>query len=134
MTTMPSLTATSASASPTRTLRSAVSTTHGPAMRTGMPPPPTRGAMSVGELAERAGGPGAAAGAGLPLPVIQRGAHEPGEQRGRAHGPRFELGGELAADEPGMIRELDHLDQRAVGRQSRAAPAILADHVAVGRH
>src|ERR1051326_2464695 len=55
---MPSLTASSASASPTRTLRSSDSTTHGPAMRNGLLSEPNRVAMSVrqlGQLARRFG-------------------------------------------------------------------------------
>src|ERR1041385_8721660 len=97
---MPSLTASSASASPTRTLRSSDSTTHGPAMRNGLLSEPNRVAMSVrqlGQLARRFG-------ARVQFGVVDRGADESGEQRMRAHGPRLELRMELAADEPGMLR------------------------------
>ena len=41
--------------------------------------------------------------------------HEAGEQWMGTHGAGLELGVELATDEPRVIRQLDHLDQRAVG-------------------
>src|SRR2546423_9334813 len=132
MTPIPSLTASSASASPTRTLSASDSTTHGPAMRNGLlsaanlGPPPAR-PMSVrqlGQLARRRG-------ACLELPVIDRGAHKPGEQRMGTHRPRLELGMELATDEPRMLRQLDHLDERAVGRQPGRPQAVLRQDIAV---
>ena len=39
---------------------------------------------------------------------------------------------ELAADEPGMVGQLDRLDQAAVGRLPRQPQAELGEHVAVG--
>src|SRR5256885_4800276 len=137
MTPIPSLTASSASASPTRTLSSSDSTTHGPAMRNGLlsaanlgappaPPVPAR-PMSVrqlGQLARRRG-------ACLELPVIDRGAYEPGEQRMGTHRPRLELGMELATDEPRMLRQLDHLHERAIGRQPGRPQAVLRQDIAV---
>src|SRR5260221_4490119 len=100
MTPMPSFAPNSASASPTRTLRSSDSTTQGPAMRNGAAPPPNFGAMSVGQLGElgrRARGRAALATA---LLVLERRAHEPREQRVGAHRPRLQLRMELAANEP----------------------------------
>src|SRR6185503_20889534 len=126
MTPMPSLTASSASASATRTLRSSDSTTHGPAMRNG-DPPPKRAAILVGQLRERA----RRLVARLALAIVHRGADEAREQRVRAHRPRLELGMELAADVPRMLGQLDHLDERAVGRKPRAAHAELGEHVAI---
>src|SRR5574341_313961 len=111
MTPMPSLTASSASASPIRTLRSSDSTTHGPAMRNGLFSAPNRCAISVGEsrqLPRRCR-------ARLLVAVRECGANEPGEQRVWTHGPRLQLGVELAPDEPGMVGQFDHLDERAVG-------------------
>src|SRR6266567_6941451 len=131
MTLIPSLSASSASASPTRTLRSSDSTTQGPAMRNGAAPPPNFGAMSVGQLSELGGGARVRAGPGLPLPVLEGGTHETREQRVGTHRPRLQLRVELAADEPRVIGQLDHFDQRAVGRESRAAHPILGEHVAV---
>src|SRR5213594_1927209 len=121
MTPIPSLTASSASASPTRTLSSSDSTTQGPAMRNGLLSAANRWAM---ELARRFG-------AYVQLLVIERRAHESGEQRMRAHRTGLQLGMELTADEPGMIGQLDHFDQRAIRRQPRAAHAVLGEHVAI---
>src|SRR2546422_22175 len=113
MTPMPSLTASSANASPMRTFRSSDSTTHGPAMRNGLLSAANRWDISVcelGQLSRRLG-------ARLELATVERRTDEAREQRVWAHGPRLELGVELAADEPRMIGQLDHLDQRAIGRQ-----------------
>src|SRR6266850_1036795 len=111
MTVMPSLTASSASASPTRTLRSSDSTTHGPAMRNGLFSAANRWGISVGQLGQRARGRVAR----MQLAVIARGADKAREQRVRAHRPRLELGMKLAPDKPGVVGQLDHLDQRAIG-------------------
>src|SRR6266545_843241 len=107
MTPMPSLTASSASASPTRTLRSSDSTTHGPAMRNGLLSARNRWVISVGELCQLARRLGSC----LLLAAIERGADKARKQRVRAHRPRLQLGMELAADEPRMLGQLDHLDQ-----------------------
>src|SRR6266849_3471565 len=111
MTPMPSLTASSASASPTRTLSSSDSTTQGPAMRNGLLSAANRWAMSVGQLCQRAG----LLRPRMEFAMAQRGADETRKQRVRAHRPRLELGMELAADEPRMLGELDHLHERAIG-------------------
>src|SRR5882762_11080162 len=102
MTPMPSLSASSASASPTRTLRSSDSTTQGPAMRNGLLSAANRWAM---EFARRF----VAYGQFL---VIERSAHESREQRMRAHRTGLQLGMELAADHPWFIGcQFHHLDQ-----------------------
>src|SRR5437764_14665574 len=113
MTPIPSLTASSASAAPTRTLSSSDSTTHGPAMRNGLLSaanlgPPAARPMSVRQLGQFARRRAAC----LELPVIDRGAHKPGEQRVGTQRPRLELGMELATDEPGILRQLAHPDDR----------------------
>src|SRR5258706_8523223 len=126
---MPSFAPNSASASPTRTLRSSDSTTHGPAMRNGTAPPPNFWAMSVGQLGELSG---LRAGAGVLFPVLQRGGYEAREQGVGAHRPRLQLRVELAAHEPGVIGQLDHLDKRAVGRQPGTAHPELGEHIAIG--
>src|SRR5882672_6311674 len=132
MTLMPSFTPGSASASPMRTLRSSDSTTQGPAMRNGAVPPPNRSAMSVGQLGQLGGGSAlGVGGARLTFLVLERGPHETGEQGVGAHRPRLELRVELAADEPRVIGQLDHLDQGAVRRQAGAAHAVFGEHVAV---
>src|SRR5256712_3066603 len=129
MTPMPSLTASSANASPMRTFRSSDSTTHGPAMRNGLLPAANRWDISVGELGQLA----RRLGARLELAAAERRTDEAREQRVRAHRPRLELGVELASDEPRMAGggELDHLDERAIRRQTRAAHAVLREHVAI---
>src|SRR6266550_8390519 len=102
MTPMPSLTASSASASPTRTLRSSDSTTHGPAMRNGLLSVANRRAIRAqrGRIDAR------------PLfPMLQCRTDKAREQRVRAHRPRLQFGMELAADEPRMVRQLDHFDE-----------------------
>src|SRR6266404_5296308 len=109
MTCSPSLTARSASASPTRRFRSSDSTTHGPAMRNGEAPPPKCDAISVvtaGELRRRRPLRMGRAQTFPGLAVVPRRAHEPGEQRVWPGGSGLELGVELAADEPGMIGKL----------------------------
>src|SRR5882762_10739469 len=111
MTCIPTLAPSSARASPTRRFRSSDSTTHGPAMRNGDAPPAKCCAMSVaaaGELRRplRLGDGRRAPRSG----VLTRGAYEPGEQRMRPGGSGLEFGVELAADKPGVIRKLDHLD------------------------
>src|SRR6267154_6846700 len=116
MTVMPSLTASSASASPTRTLRSSDSTTHGPAMRNGLLSAANRWAMSVGQLGQRARRGVART---QRRAVIACRADKAGEQRVWTHRPRLELGVELATDEPGVLGQLDHFDQGAkIGRAS----------------
>src|SRR5260370_21356449 len=131
MTCSPTLAARSASASPTRRFRASDSTTQGPGMRRGEPPPPKCCGMSVaaaGELrrplrlgeGRRVSGP----------TLLARSAYEPGEQGVRPGGSRLQLGVELAADEPGVIGQLDHLDQRAVGREPGAPHAVFGEHVA----
>src|SRR5262245_52867263 len=130
---MPSLTASSANASPTRMLRSSDSTTHGPAMRNGLLSAAKRWAMSVGELRQFP----RRFGARMQLVVVDRRADETRKQWMRPHRARLQLGMELAAEEPGMPRrrQLDHLDQRAVRRQPRGPKPVLGQHVAVGvRH
>src|SRR5258705_522822 len=107
---MPSLTASSASASPTRTLRSSVSTTHGPAIRNGLFSAANRGAISVRQLSQFP----RRLDARMELVVRDSGAHEARKQRMRAHRARLQLGMELTADEPGMLGQLDHLDERAI--------------------
>src|SRR5438309_9344926 len=135
MTWIPSFAPSSATASPIRRFRSSDSTTHGPAMRNGAAPPPAAkccatSVASAGELRRPLGlgGGGGAAGAML----LARRAHEPGEQWVRPRGARLELRMELAADEPGVIGQLDHLDARAVGREAGAAHAVFGEDVAVG--
>src|SRR5712691_92906 len=131
MTWTPSRAPSSASASPTRWFKSSDSTTQGPAIRNGVFSKCC--AISIAEAREfrrrlrRLG-------LGLRPRAAPRegGAHEPGEQRMRTHRPGLELRMELAADEPGMIGQLDHLDQRAVRREPRAPHAELGEHVAIG--
>src|SRR2546422_5370471 len=54
------------------------------------------------------------------------------EERVALHRPRLELGVELAGDEPGMVAELDHLDQRPVGRHAGEPEPALLEPLAIG--
>src|SRR5437762_4157420 len=133
MTWTPSFTPSSATASPIRRFRSSDSTTQGPAMRNGAAPAAKCCATSVASAGELRrplglGGDGHAAGAML----LARRAHEPGEQRVRACRAGLELRVELAADEPGVIWQVDYLLERAVVRVAGAAHAVLGDDVTVG--
>src|SRR6266511_6340659 len=108
MTCSPSLTARSASASPTRRFRASDSTTHGPAMRNGAVPASKCRGMSAFRAGQRRWrflrtGPLA--------PVLQRGTDEAGEERVRGHGARLERGVEMEADETWIHGQLDHLNQ-----------------------
>src|SRR2546423_3241116 len=119
MTGTPSAAPSSARAAPTGRFRSSDSTTHGPAMRNGAVPAAKWRAMSVASAGEPGrplglGGGRAAAGAML----LARRADEPGEQRVRPRRAGLELRVELAADEPRVIGPLDHLHERAVGREA----------------
>src|SRR3989442_13967940 len=117
MTGSPSFAPSSASASAIRRFKSSDSTTHGPAMRNGGPPPPKCCAMSVAAAGEVGRPLRLREGRRAPGPALARCAHEPGEQGMWPGGPGLELGVELTADEPGVIGQLDHLDQGAVGRE-----------------
>src|SRR2546430_4839366 len=133
MTWTPSFTPSSATASPIRRFRSSDSTTQGPAMRNGAAPAAKCCATSVASAGELRrplglGGDGHAAGAML----LARRAHEPGEQRVRARRARLELRVEMAADEPLVIAQLDHLHERAVGRETGAAHPARGAAVAGG--
>src|SRR5919201_393256 len=130
MTLMPTLTPSSASASPTRTFRSSVSTTQGPAMRNGLCslPPPNLGAISVGQFCQLPRWLSAR----MQLLVIERGTYEAREQRMRPHGARLQLGVELAADEPRMFGQLDHFHERPIRRQAGSPQPVLREHIPVG--
>src|SRR5437016_14255623 len=136
MTCRPNAAPSSASAAATRRFRSSDSTTHGPAMRNGAAPPAAKcGATSVASTGElRPLGLGGGGHAPGPM-LLARGAHEPREQRVWPRGTGLELGVELAADEPRVVGQLDHLHEPAVGRDTGAPHAVFGDHVALGgRH
>src|SRR6266700_6806757 len=132
MTCTPSVAPSSARASPTRRFTSSDSTTHGPAMTNGDAPPAKCCAMSVAAAGELRRPLRLGEGCSAPRPgVLARRAHESGEQGVWPGGAGLELGVDLAADEPGVIRKLDHLDQRAVRREPGAAHTVFDEHVAV---
>src|SRR3989442_14273307 len=122
MTCRPSLAARSARPSPTRRLRSSDSTTQGPAIRNGAEPNcgVIASLVPAGEL-----GPAPGFGPGAHVAVLASRADEPGEQRGRPRGPRLELGGELAAAEPGGGGGLGHSPERARAGQAPAAHPLI---------
>src|SRR2546427_12872496 len=116
MTPMPSLTASSANASPMRTFRSSDSTTHGPAMRNGLLSAANRWDISVGELGQLA----RRLGARLELAAAERRTDEARKQRVRAHRPRLELGMGLASAEPRMAGGggVEHLPHGGLARET----------------
>src|SRR5665648_913460 len=63
--------------------------------------------------------------------LLHGGADEGFEQRMRLKRPRLQFGMELHADEPGMVRDLDDLRQKSVGRQTREAQAGRLELIAV---
>src|SRR5437762_5318575 len=128
MTCRQALSARSASASPARRFRSSDSTTQGPAMRKGEAPAPKCCAMSVAAAGELRRPLRLSEGRRAPGPaLLARRAHEPGEQGMWPGGSRLQLGVELAADEPGVIGQLDHREQRAVGRETGATHAVVGE-------
>src|SRR5690606_7814629 len=100
--------------------RVSLSRTHGPAMRKNGRSWPT--SKSHNRILQ------------FPRPqrlMVQRGADEPGKQRMAVPGRRTELRVELAADEPGVVRELHDLHQRAVRGRARDHEAVLLQLAAV---
>src|SRR5579859_588168 len=124
---MPRRWASFARCSPTFRFSRSSSRTQGPAMRNGPGPKGPTAAMmcsDLGELLRPSGRP-------APAPLLLGGADEPGEQRVRPGRTRLELRVELAAHVPRVLGELDHLDQRAVGREAGEAQPVLREQVAV---
>src|SRR5918996_892380 len=65
------------------------------------------------------------------FPPAQGRRDESGEEWVRPGWPRLELGVELAADEPGVVGQLNHLHQPAIGRLPREAEPELRQDIAV---
>src|SRR5262245_26902034 len=63
--------------------------------------------------------------------LVYRSPDERGEQRMRLKRPRFELGVELHADEPGMVLVLDHLRQQPVRRHAGKPHPVLLEATAI---
>src|SRR5437660_10813543 len=102
------------------------STTHGPAIRNkGLSRPTSKPQSFMLSSRDR--------GLGLAGLVLQSGFDERRKQRMAAAGRRSEFGMELAADEPGMRRQLDHLAQLlALGEAGNAQALVLQSlHVLV---
>src|SRR2546425_7679307 len=66
------------------------------------------------------------------MEVIVAGGDETAEQRVRLVRLAEELGVKLAGQEEGMILQLDHLDQLAVGRRAAENHALALELLAVG--
>src|SRR5262245_40771606 len=64
--------------------------------------------------------------------IVSR-ADEAGKKRVRRQGLRFQFGVRLSAQEPGMVGELDHLDEFPVGRFARKDESGLRHAVFEGR-
>src|SRR6266581_3324109 len=102
------------------------STTHGPAIRNkGLSRPATKPQSFMASSRDR--------GLGLAGLVIQSGFDESGKERMAAAGRRSEFRVELAADQPGMRRQLDHFAQLlALGEAGNAQALVLQSlHVLV---
>src|SRR4029077_14861111 len=124
MTCTPSAAPSSASAVPTRRFRSSDSTTHGPAMRNGAAPAAKCCATSVAPAGELGRPLGLAGHRPTPGPMLlARRAHEAGEQWVRPRRARLQLRVELAADEPRVIPQLEHLHQATAGAEGRRRTA-----------
>src|SRR3977135_1788659 len=95
------------------------STTHGPAIRNkGLLRPPSKPQSFMLSSRDR--------GLGLAGLVLQSGLDERGKERMAAAGRRGEFRMELAADEPGMRWQLDHLAQLlALGEAGNAQALVL---------
>src|SRR2546430_5284477 len=94
------------------------STTHGPAMRNrGSSRPASKPQSFMLSSRDR--------GLGLAGLVLQRGFDERRKERMPAAGRRSEFGMELAADEPGMRRQLDHLAQLLALGKAGGAQALV---------
>src|ERR1700704_3380587 len=99
------LSASFASASPTRRLSSSVSSTHGPAIRKSL-----SAGNSSATLFRRFYWRALPADSDWRFRLHGR-SDEAREERMRTRGARLQLGMELAADEPGVRLQLHHLDQ-----------------------
>src|SRR6266705_2076981 len=101
------------------------STTHGPAIRNrGLSRPASNPHSFMLSSRDR--------GLGLAGLVLQRGLDERRKERMPAAGRRSEFRMELAADEPGVRRQLDHLAQLALGEAGNTQTLVLQSlHVLV---
>src|SRR5438094_9551850 len=118
MTCSPTFSARSASASPTRRFRSSDSTTQGPAMRKGEAPAPKCCALSVAATGELRRPLRLSEGRRAPgTTLLARRAHEPCEQGMWPGGSRLQLGMELTADKPRVLRRLNNPDHLADGQE-----------------
>src|SRR5690349_21480745 len=62
---------------------------------------------------------------------LGRGGNESREERMRPRRPRLQLGMELTADEPGVILELDDLDELSIRREPAEPHPMLHEEIAV---
>src|SRR5438045_2850569 len=114
-----------ASVSPTHRLSSSLSSTHGPAIRKSL----STGKNSA-TLFRRFYRRSLSASSGWRF-CLYGCRNKAREQWMGAGWPRLELRMELTADEPGMGLQLDHLDQRAVGRQAAQIQPVLDELITV---
>src|SRR5512140_988121 len=102
---------------------SSLSMTHGPAISASGAPAPKRMRPPRGVV--RSTGMAGLRGHAEPLLAALIGrADERAEERMRLQRLGFELGVKLAAEEPGMVRDLANLDVDAVGRRARDAQSV----------
>src|ERR1051326_4361641 len=112
-----------ASASATVRLSVSSSSTHGPAM--------TKSASSLKIVTSIAGFDERRRRFATLALHLRRRRDEAGEQRVRTRRTRLELGVELAADEPRMLRILDDLDELPVRAHTAQPKTVLHEQVAI---
>src|SRR5690242_1143762 len=113
--------------SPTRRFSASDSRTQGPAMRKSASEGKRAISSSVRGLDE-----GPLLRLAFPTPSrIRRGGDESREKRMWPRGARLELGVELAADEPGVVLELNDLDELPVRREAAQPHPVLHEEVAI---
>src|SRR5687767_2356851 len=112
--------------SPTRRLSASFSITHGPAMRKSAFAGNAGDAL-IGRLHER----WRRAAALTPALRLRARGNERREERVRTRGARAELGMELAADEPRVLRQLDDLHERPIGGQAAQPESVLDERLTV---
>src|SRR5215470_283350 len=100
---------------------------HGPPISArGAPPPIVTAPILTGRVSVIPVSPGGSRGSSaFHSLIVQRGLDERGEERMRLPRPRAEFGMELTGHEPGMIRQLDDLDQLLTRPDPRDAESAL---------
>src|SRR5262249_21694544 len=106
---------------------------HGPPMSArGAPPPIVTAPIVTARVSVIPASRGRSGGSSSPgALMVQRGLDERGEERMRLPRPRAEFRVELAGHEPGMVRQLDDLDQLLVWPDPRDQKPALHEGVEI---